>query len=545
MHKLGTCLLITLALAAFCSAAVTKPTGQKIVGYWGCFPGNLPTRLDQLETAINKGYNVIIYAFYLVDKDGGLYQDPGSMAAPAKNTIHANREFSYLISLFGGQNGAAPTLTLSADAWALNMFNNFKRLHEMYGFDGIDIDLENAWGGTGDRVACALRTFFKLMHNAGFVVSMAPQTTAVYPGIGYGTGSWNSYVPLLDSSIIDYVDIVAIQLYNNVIPFDDPAAYTDALVKGFQVTGCPTCDGTVTGYVKVPACKIAHGWPSTVGAAPSGCPGLPFPGDKCPYGNALQNLYKGSASLTGTAGMMTWAIEWDEKDSWKFITSATAITYSGASCGASPSTPKPTVAPPTAAPTERPVPTNPPTQAPTKAPTQAPTKAPTQPPTQAPTKAPTQAPTKAPTSAPTTAPTQAPTKAPTTAPTTAPTKAPTTAPTTAPTKAPTKAPTSAPGRCNIKFEQKLDSQWDEAAGKVSTYTVRISADVPLRNLKFSLAPQVLRSIWDASSVGNGVYQLPSWMYTDGVIPVGATYVSFGYIIAGNEPATITVQGDAC
>lgn len=63
------------------------------------------------------------------------------------------------------------------------MFNNFGQIHKAYGFDGIDIDLENAWGGTPNQVICGLRTFFKLMHNANYIISMAPQTTAITPEV--------------------------------------------------------------------------------------------------------------------------------------------------------------------------------------------------------------------------------------------------------------------------------------------------------------------------------------------------------------------------
>jgi chitinase len=63
------------------------------------------------------------------------------------------------------------------------MYNNFVTLHNNLGFDGIDIDLENVWGGTADTVECGLRKFFALMHNASFFISMAPQTTAVTPEV--------------------------------------------------------------------------------------------------------------------------------------------------------------------------------------------------------------------------------------------------------------------------------------------------------------------------------------------------------------------------
>lgn len=266
---------------------------------------------------------MIVFAFYDVDASGNLIQDPGAVTAPHKSAIGGS--FTYLVSLFGGQNGAAPTLSGDPNAWAQNMFNNFQNLHNTIGFDGIDIDLENAWGGTGDKVICGLRKFFNLMHNASYVVSMAPQTTAVTPEVSvYQTGSWNSYVPLLDTGIIHAVDIVAVQLYNNAVPYNSPEAYAKALISGFSISGCPACPGSpVTCRVQVPAKKIAFGYPSGPGAAPSGCPGIP---GGCPYGNALKSLYS-SSTLSNTSGVMTWSVEWDQASNWQFVSAATQIPF--------------------------------------------------------------------------------------------------------------------------------------------------------------------------------------------------------------------------
>jgi len=225
------------------------------IGYWGCSPGGHRSTVSQLKTALSKGYNVIVYAFYDVDASGGLIPDPGAVGAPTKSSIGGG-SFTYLVSLFGGQNGAAPTLRMSADAWGNAMYSNFQKLHQTKGFDGIDIDLENAWGGTGDEIECGLRTFFKRMHGGGFVVSMAPQTTALTPEVKtYSTGSWNSYAPLADTSIITYVDIVAVQLYNNAVPFSSPDKYCASLTGGFSVTNCPSCDG-VTCKTQIPSKKL-------------------------------------------------------------------------------------------------------------------------------------------------------------------------------------------------------------------------------------------------------------------------------------------------
>jgi len=310
-------LIFTFLIAL--SSAANLPSPLRI-GYWGASPGGHASSVAQVGNAISKGYNVIVYAFYDVDANGKLIQDPGSFAAPKKSTIGGT--FTYLASLFGGQNGAAPTLSISASQWAQNMYNNFVALHNDLGFDGIDIDLENAWGGTGDQVVCGLRSFFQLMHNAGYAVSMAPQTTAITPEVTiYQTGSWNSYVPLSDTSILQYVDILAVQLYNNAVPGNTPDAYAKTLEAGFSVTGCPCGAGC---KIQIPAKKIAFGFPAGNGAAPSGCPGQP---GGCPYGPALTSVYQSSPTLLGTGGVMTWAVEWDEYWQWQFITAAKNIKF--------------------------------------------------------------------------------------------------------------------------------------------------------------------------------------------------------------------------
>jgi len=299
-------------------------SAPNIIGYWGCNPGGHASTTAQLQTALSKGYNVIVYAFYDVDASGGINQDPGAVKPPLKSSLGA-RNFTYLISLFGGQNGAAPSLSMSSDAWAQAMYNNFVKLRQTFGFDGIDIDLENAWGGTPNDIICGLRRFFQLMHNAKYVVSMAPQTTAMTPEVSvYQPGSWNSYVPLADTGIIEYVDIIAVQLYNNAVPSNNAATYASALINGFQVSGSPRCTSTsVTGVIKIPAKKISFGYPAGNGAAPSGCPGL---AGGCPYGSALTSLY-GNNVLSSTGGVMTWSVEWDEASNWQFVAGATKIAF--------------------------------------------------------------------------------------------------------------------------------------------------------------------------------------------------------------------------
>ena len=137
----------------------------------------------------------------------------------------------------------------------------------------------------------------------------------------YSEGSWNSYVPLADTSIIENVDLLAVQLYNNAVPYNNIEQYGKALSEGFSVTGCP-CGASCK--VQVSQKKITFGYPSGPGAAPSGCPGL---SGGCPYGSALSNLYNSSPFLKGTGGVMTWSIEWDQYFSWQFVKAAKDIQF--------------------------------------------------------------------------------------------------------------------------------------------------------------------------------------------------------------------------
>jgi len=305
---------------------ITTVSGANIIGYWGCNPGGHRSTVAQLSTALSRGYNVIIYAFYNVDENGNLIPDPGAVGAPVKSSVsNGGRSWTYLVSLFGGETGRGPTLSITPEAWAQAMYNNFVQLRSRLGFDGIDIDLENAWGGTPNSIVCGLRRFFQLMKGGGYIISMAPQTTAVTPEVGsYMPGAWNSYSPLCDTSIINYVDIVAVQLYNNAVPYNSPESYAKALSTGFQVSGCPSCSIPASCLVRIPVKKIAFGYPAGVGAAPSGCPGLP---GGCPYGNTLTTMYSGGPTLITTGGVMTWSVEWDEYSNWQFVTAATRIQF--------------------------------------------------------------------------------------------------------------------------------------------------------------------------------------------------------------------------
>merc|ERR1712167_367267 len=86
-----------------------------------------------------------------------------------------------------------------------------------YGFDGIDIDVEST---LTTPLLSAFRTVLKTLHSEGEIVALAPETPNLNPAelSTFFEGSFNSYAPLVDTSIIEHVTWVAPRLYNDPVP---------------------------------------------------------------------------------------------------------------------------------------------------------------------------------------------------------------------------------------------------------------------------------------------------------------------------------------
>ena len=95
---------------------------------------------------------------------------------------------------------------------------------------------------------------------------MAPESPSLNPEELklFQEGSLNSYVPLVDSTIINYVTFVAPQLYNDAVPFEDPAKY----VKSLQVRHTPTLTN-LNPSTRTPQPQPLNLNPSTPAAEPS------------------------------------------------------------------------------------------------------------------------------------------------------------------------------------------------------------------------------------------------------------------------------------
>lgn len=303
---LATVLLITGAVSA----------EKTFIGYWGSAADK--PKLDQLPEALKRGYNVISLAFGdMLTASGGFQVDTNLGAPPTKLDVseQANVDSSswkYILS-FGGQNAAGPAIT-DEDAYVNGFLASYGDASAKYGFDGIDIDIET--GMTTPLLRC-LRRIFKTLHAEGQVISMAPQPLNIDPVEvrQFMEGSYNAYVPLIDTTMINYVTYIATQLYNNPMPLGSLEAYIDSMQSNSTISW----DGNDL-YVNIPSEKFVFGYPAASGAAPSG------PAEAWESSGAdILAHYQASPTLMKTGGAMTWSVGWDAENNWEWITHVSQI----------------------------------------------------------------------------------------------------------------------------------------------------------------------------------------------------------------------------
>lgn len=220
--------------------------------------------------------------------------------------------WQYILS-FGGQNAAGPTVS-DPDAYASGFLGTYAEVKGQYGFDGIDIDIET---GMATPLLTAFRAVFKQLHKDGQVISMAPQPLNINPQEVkvFSEGSFNAYVPLVDTTMIDTVTYIAPQLYNNPMPLNDLEKYVTSLQQGLEIDWA----GQKL-KVNIPPGKLVFGYPATSGAAPAG----PSQSWELPA-SSLAAHYAASSTLLGTGGCMTWSIGWDASAGWGWVTAVKGI----------------------------------------------------------------------------------------------------------------------------------------------------------------------------------------------------------------------------
>lgn len=252
-------------------------------------------------TDINKDYNVIDVAFMTGDALPTFKPYNMSDAEFKQQVAELNEQGRAVLISLGGAN-AQISLHKGQEQ---ELADRIIELVKTYGFDGLDIDLEqNAIIADDNQTVIpdALKIVKDHYKKEGknFIITMAPE----FPYLRNG-GAYESYITQLE----DYYDFIAPQLYNQngdgisgsngwVAQNDDAKKYeflssmTDALANG------------TNGFVKIPAEKLALGLPANIDGAANGFVKNP------------KDVYRTFETMANTGhelkGIMTWSVNWDE-----------------------------------------------------------------------------------------------------------------------------------------------------------------------------------------------------------------------------------------
>ncbi|MFC8447867.1 chitinase [Kitasatospora sp. NPDC057223] len=196
----------------------------------------------------------------------------------------------------GGQNG---TISVNSSASATNFANSAYTLIQQYGFDGIDIDLEN--GVSATYMGQALHTLAGKV-GSGFVLTMAPQTIDMQ-----STGAEYFKLAL---NVKDILTIVNMQYYNSGAMLGcDGQVYSQGTENFLTALACIQLKGGLK------PSQVGLGVPASTSAAGGGYVSASV------VNNALDCLAKGTNCGTykpdttwpGIGGAMTWSTNHDAK----------------------------------------------------------------------------------------------------------------------------------------------------------------------------------------------------------------------------------------
>ncbi|MDF3141241.1 MULTISPECIES: glycoside hydrolase family 18 protein [unclassified Streptomyces] len=292
------------------SAAVTgttnTPTGpgpalpkHAVTGYWQNF--NNGATVQKLAD-VQSPYDIIAVAFadatstpgavtFNLDSAGlgGYTVDQFKADIRAKQSAGKK-----VIVSVGGERG---TVAVNDAASATNFADSVYSLMQTYGFDGVDIDLENGLNAT--YMTQALRSL-SAKAGSSLIITMAPQTIDMQ-------STSNSYFQTA-LNIKDILTVVNMQYYNSGSMLGcDGKAYSQGSVDFLTALACVQLEGGLA------PSQVGLGLPASTRAAGSGYV------SPSTVNNALDCLTKGtncgsfkpSRTYPDLRGAMTWSTNWD------------------------------------------------------------------------------------------------------------------------------------------------------------------------------------------------------------------------------------------
>jgi chitinase len=278
-------------------------------GYWQDFAnGAKPLTLASVPSS----YNLIAVAFGTATTTPGQVAfsiDPGLSSALGGYTqqqftsdiatLHSRGQ--KVILSVGGQNG---TVSVSDPTSASTFASSVYSLIRQYGFDGVDIDLENGVNPT--YMASALQ---QLSGDVGssLIITMAPQTV--------DTQSSGSDYLALALKIKPILTMINNQYYNSgTMNGCDGNVYAEGTENFMTALTCTELQAGLS------ASQVGLGLPASSSAAGSGyvSPSLVNSALDCLAARTNCGSFVPSTAYPALRGAMTWSINWDASNGYNF-----------------------------------------------------------------------------------------------------------------------------------------------------------------------------------------------------------------------------------
>ncbi|WP_425830138.1 chitinase [Streptomyces fractus] len=291
------------ANAASTASTTTNSTAavpaHAVTGYWQNF--NNGATVQKLAD-VPDAYDIVAVAFadatttpgavdFTLDSAGlgGYTEDAFKADIKAKQAAGK----SVIISI-GGEKG---TIQVNDAASATNFADSVYALMQEYGFDGVDIDLENGLNST--YMSQALKSL-AAKAGSGFVLTMAPQT------IDMQSTSAEYFKTAL--AVKDILTVVNMQYYNSGSMLGcDGKVYSQGTVDFLTALACIQLEGGLD------PSQVGIGTPASSSAAGSGyvAPSVVNAALDCLTKGTDCGSFKPSKTYPALRGAMTWSTNWD------------------------------------------------------------------------------------------------------------------------------------------------------------------------------------------------------------------------------------------
>ncbi|MFF3394212.1 chitinase [Streptomyces sp. NPDC002669] len=272
-----------------------------VTGYWQNFNNgatvqklsDVPANYDIIAVSFADATNTPGAVTFNLDTAGlnGYTVDQFKADIKAKQAAGKN-----VIISVGGEKG---TVSVNSDASAANFANSLHSLIQEYGFNGVDIDLENGLNST--YMTKALRSLSQKV-GSGLVITMAPQTIDMQSTAGeYFKTALN---------IKDILTVVNMQYYNSGAMLGcDGKVYSQGSVDFLTALACIQLEGGLA------PSQVGLGVPASPSAAGGGyvAPSVVNAALDCLASGTNCGSFKPSKTYPAIRGAMTWSTAWDAK----------------------------------------------------------------------------------------------------------------------------------------------------------------------------------------------------------------------------------------